>query len=212
MGWNLVLERQGPLAKWKNAGTVARDYMVRFARSSPLGAASGVFLILVVVVAIFARQIAPSDPLKGDYLSIRQAPLAGSYLGTDDLGRDVLSRLIHGTRISLMIGFTAVLLGDVFGLIWGVASGYVGRTFDLLSQRGLDVLMSFPGLILALLLMVALGAGLNTVIIAIAVTRVPAATRMIRATAMTTKEMTFVDAARAIGQGDLEFIHIDFVE
>src|SRR4051812_32116261 len=108
--------------------------------STMLVLAVGVVLV-VVLVAAFAEQVAPYDPLAGDYSVVRKPPSAEHLLGTDDVGRDVLSRLIYGARISLAVGFGSVLIGDLIGLIWGIASGYLGRRFDLLSQRLLEVVL-----------------------------------------------------------------------
>jgi ABC-type dipeptide/oligopeptide/nickel transport system permease subunit len=166
--------------------------------STMLIVAVGVVLV-IVIVALFAEQIAPYDPLSGDYSVVRQPPSAQHLLGTDDVGRDVLSRLIYGARISLAVGFGSVLLGDLVGLGWGIASGYIGRRFDLLSQRLLEVVLAFPGLILATMLLLVLGAGIQTVIIAIAITRIPSSTRIIRSVAISTKEMLYVEAARVSG-------------
>jgi peptide/nickel transport system permease protein len=171
----------------------------RFARGNALGVACLAFLLLIVLLAIFADRIVPYDPLAASYGSVRAAPSAAHLLGTDDLGRDVLSRIIVGTRITLLVAVTAVLVGDSIGFSWGLLSGYFGGRFDLLSQRLLDVLLSFPSLILALLLMVGLGAGLQTVIIAIAVTRVPTSTRVVRSMVLSIKEVAYIEAARGIG-------------
>jgi len=153
----------------------------------------------MIVLALFAEQVAPYDPLAGDYSVVRQPPSAQHWLGTDDVGRDVLSRLIYGARISLAVGFGSVLIGDMIGLIWGIASGYLGRRFDLLSQRLLEVVLAFPGLILATMLLLVMGAGVQTVILAIAITRVPSSTRVIRSVALATREMVYVEAARVSG-------------
>ena len=126
----------------------------RFIRSSPVGAVSLAIWIIIIVMAIFAPQIAPHDPLEPTY--VEEGPSAEHILGTDRLGRDVLSRIIFGARITLIVAFISVLLGDAIGFLWGIASGYLGERFYLTSQRLVDVLMSFPGLILALLLMVVL--------------------------------------------------------
>jgi ABC-type dipeptide/oligopeptide/nickel transport system permease subunit len=171
----------------------------RFVRSSPIGAVAATIWILLLLMAIFAPQLAPYDPQEADYGAIRQAPSAAHWLGADDLGRDILSRIIFGARITLLVSISSVLIGDLLGFLWGVASGYLGGRFDLISQRVLDVLMSFPTLILALLLLVALGAGLTTVIIAIAVTRIPGATRVIRSVVLSVKENAYVEAARMVG-------------
>ena len=120
-------------------------------------------------------------------------------MGTDSLGRDTLSRVISGTQLSLFVSVSAVALSKFVGFAWGILSGYVGGRFDLLSQRLLDVLISFPSVILALLLLVALGAGVNTVIIAIAATGIAGTTRIIRSVALLVRESEYVLAARMIG-------------
>ena len=171
----------------------------RFIRTSPIGALAALLWLLLILMALFANNLAPYDPQEADYGAIRQAPSAAHLLGADDLGRDVLSRIIFGARITLLVSISSVLIGDVIGFIWGVASGYLGRRFDLISQRILDILFSFPALILALLLLVAIGAGLPTVIIAIAVTRIPSSTRVIRSVVLSIKETAYVEAARAVG-------------
>jgi ABC-type dipeptide/oligopeptide/nickel transport system permease subunit len=173
------------------------DVVRRFIKSSPLGLVSALVWIAMILMAIFAEQLAPYDPLEPTY--VIEGPSAAHILGTDMLGRDVLSRIIYGARITLLVAITAVLVGDLIGFIWGVASGYAGGWFDLFSQRMVDVLMSFPALILALLLMVVLGAGLTTVIVAIAVTRIPSATRITRSVVLAIKETSYVDAARMTG-------------
>jgi peptide/nickel transport system permease protein len=173
--------------------------VARFFRSSPLGGVCAVFLLLLASVAVMAERLAPHNPLTANYALTRNPPLGQRVLGTDHLGRDVLSRIIYGARVTLMVAISSVLLGDTIGFLWGVASGYLGGRVDLISQRMLDVLMSLPALILALLLMAALGAGLSTVIIAIAVTRVPLSTRVVRSMVLSVKELAYVEAAGALG-------------
>ena len=147
--------------------------VARFAQMSPVAAVAGVFLVILCAVAIDADQLAPVDPMAADYSATHAPPMPGHLMGTDQLGRDILSRVIYGARISLFVGFVSVLFGDSVGLIWGIVSGYLGGRVDLISQRLLDVVLSFPGLILAMLLLAGMGAGLQTVVTAIAVTRVP---------------------------------------
>ena len=171
----------------------------RFTHSSPLGTAAAFFLVLLVLLAIFAAQIAPYSPLTNEYALARHPPSAQHWLGTDSLGRDVLSRIIYGLRISLVVSISSVVLGATIGTLWGVTSGYLGGAFDIVSQRLIEVLTSFPTLILALLLSVSLRPGLRTVIIAVGVTQIPLATRITRAVVLATKETAFVEAARCIG-------------
>ncbi len=169
------------------------------ARSSPVGMIGGVILFGLILMSIFAPLIAPYDPLMTNYGALKHPPSGANFLGTDLLGRDNLSRIIWGGRVSLFVGFTAVLLGDTVGLLLGLVSGYQGGRTDLVGQRVLDVLMSFPGLILAMMLLISMGAGLHTVIIAIAVTRIPGTARVIRSTVLQVKQFEFVEAARATG-------------
>ena len=197
---NAVIERthqQAPRRVEQGAGGLWSWLRIRRVSAMPVLAVG--IVLTIIVVAIFADRVAPYDPLEGNYSVVRQPPSAQHLLGTDDIGRDVLSRLIYGARTSLLVGFGSVLVGDLVGLIWGVSSGYIGRRFDLLSQRLLEVVLAFPGLILATMLLLVMGAGVTTVIVAIAVTRVPASTRVIRSVALATKEMVYVDAARVAG-------------
>ena len=177
-----------------------------FVRTSGLGRRLRGLPVLVALLAIFADWLAPYDPLRADYGAIRKPPGPAHWLGTDHLGRDTLSRLIHGARITLLVALTSVFLGDTVGFVWGLSSGYLGRRFDLVSQRLVEVLLSFPALILAVLLLTGLGAGVHTVVIAIAVTRVPLSTRVIRAVVLSVKEQAYIDAARALGAAPLRIM------
>jgi peptide/nickel transport system permease protein len=173
--------------------------VARFARWSPLTTVAALMLAVPVVLAILAPWIAPYDPTLNQYSKLVQEPSTTHIMGTDKLGRDVFSRLLYGTRISLFVAFSAVLLGEALGFLLGVATAYIGGRFDLVSQRLVDVLMSFPTLILAMLLMAGLGAGITTIIIAIAVTRIPGSSRIIRSVALSVKALNYVDAARVVG-------------
>jgi len=179
-----------------NAGVAA---IRRFWRSAPLGVGSAVFLVFMGLIAILAPWLAPYSPLETDYLATQAPPTAAHLLGTDHLGRDVLSRIMYGTRVTLTVSLASVGLGAALGMIWGIASGYTGHRFDMVSQRLVEVLMSFPTLILAMLLLVSLGAGLLTVVIAIGISQVPLATRITRSVVLATKEMSYVEAARCVG-------------
>jgi peptide/nickel transport system permease protein len=199
------------LERWTPAPSAAPqprllDGLVRFVRASPLGAACALFLVVVALVAIFANQLAPYDPLRANYAAVRTPPGPQHLLGTDHLGRDALSRLIYGARITLLVSMSSVLIGDTIGFLWGLTSGYFGRRYDLVSQRLLEVLLSFPALILAMLLLIGLGSGLHTVIIAIAVTRVPLSARVIRSVVLSIKELAYIDAARASGAAPLRIM------
>ena len=170
-----------------------------FAWRNPLSAVGGVIGLLIILMAITAPWIAPRDPLKTDFRRMNKPPNAESWFGTDQVGRDGLSRVIYGARTSLFVAFSAVLLGTTVGSLWGVACGYLGGRFDLVSQRAMEVLQAFPDLILAMAISMAIGTGLPAVIVAIAITRLPFGGRVIRSVAISVREMPYVEAARAAG-------------
>jgi ABC-type dipeptide/oligopeptide/nickel transport system permease subunit len=170
-----------------------------FARRSPLSAFWGVIAILILIMAIAAPAIAPVDPLKSNFRAMTKPPSEQHWFGTDQIGRDTLSRVIHGSRASLTVAIAAVALGTTLGALWGLACGYFGGRFDIISQRIIEFMQSFPDLILAMAIAMALGAGMGTVIVAIAITRIPFGGRVIRSVVLSIKEMQFVEAARGLG-------------
>jgi ABC-type dipeptide/oligopeptide/nickel transport system permease subunit len=172
-------------------------------RQNWLAALGGLVALLIVVVALGAPLIAPRDPLKADFRHMNKPPSAVAYFGTDQVGRDALSRVIYGARTSLFVAFSAVLLGTTVGSLWGVACGYLGGRFDLVSQRVMEILQSFPDLILAMAISMAIGTGLPAVIVAIAITRIPVGGRVIRSVALSVSAMPFVEAGRAAGASQL---------
>ena len=169
-----------------------------------------VLAVTMVLIAIAAPWIAPYDPNEQNVLLKLEPPSAEHWFGTDAFGRDVLSRVIFGARISLFVGAFATLAGVLIGTIIGVVSGYLGGTVDRLITAATDVLLSFPQLIMGLMLVAVLGASLTNLIIAIAITAVPAFIRVARASTLAMKERDFVDACRALGFGDLRimFLHV----
>jgi peptide/nickel transport system permease protein len=181
---------------------VARSLRL-FARRSPLSAFWGCIAAVIVVMAVAAPVIAPFDPLKSDFRAMTKPPTERHVFGTDQIGRDVLSRVIYGSRASLTIALGAVLFGTTLGALWGLASGFLGGRFDLISQRIIEFLQSFPDLILAMAIAMALGAGFGTVIVAIAITRIPFGGRVIRAVVLSLKELSYVEAARGVGASRL---------
>ena len=204
MGQNDAVQPK-PLAVLRN-GIIVPSWrlflaIAGFARRYPVGFAGGVILVIVVFMAVAAPLVTVQDPNRTNVPERRLDPSWSHPMGTDYQGRDIFSRVIYGGRISLEVAFVSVLLGTSVGAIWGVASAYISGRFDMISQRFLDVFMAFPALILAMLLVVALGAGFWTVVIAIAVTRLPFGVRVVRSVALSVKELTYVEAARAIGAG-----------
>ncbi len=173
--------------------------VVRFTRQKPLGTCGAAVVVVMVLVAIGADYLAPYDPLTTRYHLMMQAPGAKFWLGTDIYGRDILSRIIYGSRTALLVGFSASIFGATVGAIMGVMSAYFGGKTDLVIQRFMDVLLSFPLIVLALAVVAVLGTGVENVIIAIAVPMVPRCARVVRASALAIRETPYVEAARAMG-------------
>ena len=177
-----------------------------FARRNPLSTAGGVVGLAIILIALLAPWIAPRDPLKANFARMNKPPDANAYFGTDQVGRDTLSRVIYGARTSLFVAFAAVVLGTTTGSLWGVACGYLGGRFDLVSQRIMEVMQAFPDLILAMAISMAIGTGLPAVIVAIAITRIPFGGRVIRSVALSVREMQYVEAGRASGASALRIM------
>jgi peptide/nickel transport system permease protein len=170
----------------------------RFVRRKPLGAIGGLLVLLLVVTALLADVLATHDPVRTSMHPL-VAPGADHWLGTDNLGRDLYSRVIHGARISLIVGVASTLLGAIVGGVIGLLSGYIGGTTDLVSQRVMDIMQALPILVLALVLAASLGPSLTNGIIAISIPIVPRAARVIRASVLAIREFVYVEAARALG-------------
>ena len=184
--------------------------LVRFCRKKPLGAAGGVIMLLILLTAVFADQLQTYDPIATDAAQSLAPPSREHWLGSDHLGRDIYSRIVHGARVSLMVGVASTLMGSVLGGIIGLLSAYVGGKTDLITQRVMDILQGLPLLVLALVMSAALGPSIGNVILAISIPIIPRAARVIRASVLTIREMQYVEAARAIGLRHLRiaFRHI----
>jgi ABC-type dipeptide/oligopeptide/nickel transport system permease subunit len=191
----LRARERGPLA----------DFAVRFAanRAAMVGAA---VLALLVMAALAAPVIAPYDPLEADRSAARAAPSAAHWFGTDEIGRDVLSRLLWGARYSLPVGLIPVIIAGVIGSFLGLISGYFGGWVDGIVMRVVDVMMAFPGILLAIAIVAVLGPGLTNLMIAIGTFSVPLYARLIRGSTLATKNLTYVEAARALGADDVRII------
>ena len=183
-----------------------RSKLWLFARKKPLGAIGGLTLVIIVVVAIFASQITTVGPLEEDYPNRLRSPDSTFLFGTDSFGRDMFSRIVYGARISLRVGLFSVLFGTAVGVTVGITTAYFGGWLDLLFQRFMDALMGFPGLVLVLALVVALGASLNNVILAIAISFAPRMGRLARSAALSIKEEDYILAARAVGLSSLRIM------
>jgi peptide/nickel transport system permease protein len=178
----------------------------RFTRQRPLGAVGAAIIGVMIAAALLAEFVSPYDPLATDYAKMLQAPSSLHWFGTDSFGRDVFTRIIYGSRTALWIGFASSFLGSTLGALIGVYSAYFGGKIDLLLQRFMDVLLSFPLVILALVVVSLLGSGMTNVIFAITVPMVPRCALVVRSSALALREMPFVEAARALGFGPMHII------
>jgi len=200
----LMRQRRSRWAAWAAAG------MWRFARAKPLGAAGGVIVVLLAMVAVFATAVAPYDPVETHYTHRVEAPSGAFLLGTDHFGRDVFSRVIYGARTSLFVAVLSVALGASLGGLLGLYSGFRGGRMDFVLQRLVDVVLAFPLLVLALAVMAGLGTSLRNVIIAMAIVLAPRAARVLRSSALAVREAEYVKAARAVGCSGARqlFVHV----
>lgn len=181
-----------------------------FARRYPLGAFGGALMLLFLLVAVFAEFVATHDPTTTNAAVSLSPPNWNAYMGNDFMGRDVFSRIVHGARISLIVGATSTALGGTIGLVIGLLSGYLLGWWDLILQRFMDIMQALPLLVMALVMAAALGPSIENTIIAIAIPLVPRAARVIRSSVLSIREMPFVEAARAMGMGEMRiaFFHV----
>ncbi len=170
-------------------------------RRQRLAMAAGAVIALLVLSAVFAPWVAPFDPAAPDYDSLLDGPGAAHWLGTDAFGRDILSRIIWGGRVSLSVGVLSVALGGVAGVMVGLVSGFFGGWVDAVLMRLMDVLLAFPGIILAIGVVALLGPGIDNVIYSIAVFSLPVFARLVRGSTLALKQTLYVQAARSIGVG-----------
>lgn len=178
----------------------------RVVRRHPLGAAAALLILGMMIAAGAAPWVVPYDPLAADYLTMFSPPSPRHWLGTDAFGRDVLSRVIFGARTALIIGVSASLIGATLGAVLGVVSAYFGGTIDLMIQRLVDIVISFPLIILAMAILAILGMGTVNLIAAIALSFVPRVQLVVRASALGIRRTAYVEAARAVGAGHWRII------
>ncbi len=188
-----------PLPRWLAA-------CVHFTRHRSLGAVGAVIILVMIAAAVFAPLVSPYDPLATDFAVQFSPPSAAHWLGADQYGRDLLSRIIFGSRTALLVGFSSAFFGATLGALVGVASAYFGGRIDLVIQRLVDILLSFPIIILALAVVSILGNGVLNVIIAITVPMVPNCARVVRSSALSVRHQPYIDAARAAGFGHRRII------
>ncbi len=175
------------------------EVTVGLTRQYPLGAFGGVIVVVMIFMAVFADVLTPYDPEENAFEFMLTAPNLEYWMGTDQFGRDILTRLIYGSRTALFVGFSCAFIGAIVGLVLGVASAYFGGRFDLIFQRVMDVFMAFPLIITAMAIVSIFGTGTQNVIIAITIPFIPRCARVVRSSALAIREIPYVDAARALG-------------
>lgn len=195
---------------------VRRHPVLQFIIQQPLGAAGLLIIIIMFLASVFAKQVAPYDPLTVNYEAMLAAPSWQHWLGTDAFGRDLLSRIIYGARTALVVGFLSSLVGSTLGAIIGVVSAYFGGRIDMVIQRIMDVLLSFPIIVLALAVVAVLGKfvvwGVDiNLIVAISIPMVPKVARVVRSSALAIREMPYIDAARTAGYSHTRIVFRHFV-
>lgn len=173
--------------------------MVRFVRKQPLGTFGLLIVVAMIICAVFAPWIAPFDPEENNFDTMFVAPNLTHLLGTDEFGRDIFSRIVYGAQTAMLIGFVCAFAASFGGLVVGVASAYFGGKVDIIVQRIVDVFIAFPGIILALAIVAVLGTELYFVMIAISIPLLPNCARVVRASALSIREIPYIDAARACG-------------
>ncbi|HXT81632.1 MAG TPA: ABC transporter permease [Acetobacteraceae bacterium] len=180
--------------------------ILTFCHRQPLGTIGLVIVVIMAFTGLTAELIAPYNPTANDFGAMTEAPSWAHWLGTDQFGRDLLSRIIYGARTALIVGLSSACVGGAAGLVIGVGSAYFGGKIDMLIQRVSDVVMAFPLIILALAVVAIFGTGVQNVIIAITIPLIPRCARVVRASALAIREIPYVDAARACGYSHARII------
>lgn len=175
-------------------------------RKNKAAVVGGFFILLFVIVSIIGPLITTQDPTEVNVLNKLQPPSAEHWFGTDNFGRDIFTRIIHGMPLTLKVGFVSVALGGSVGVVLGIVSGYYGGKIDTIIMRLMDVLLAFPGILLALAIVSVLGGSLTNVIIAVSLFSVPAFARIVRGSTLSVRKLEYIDAVRALGASDFRII------
>jgi peptide/nickel transport system permease protein len=184
----------------------ARSSVVEFCRRQPLGTFGFALVVLMGILGLGAEWIAPYSPTANDFAAMTEPPSWAHIMGTDQFGRDLFSRIVFGARTAFIVGFSCAIVGGLTGLVLGVGSAYFGGRLDLVLQRVNDVVMAFPLIILALAVIAVLGSGVHNVIMAITIPLIPRCARVVRSSALSIREVPYIDAARACGFGHSRII------
>ncbi|MBI3742663.1 MAG: ABC transporter permease [Chloroflexi bacterium] len=206
----ILITAPGGVAKWRAKSGRALAGIGWFARHKPLGFLSAVIIIGLIVIAVFAPLVSPYHYKHVFLTPNARGPSWHHWLGTDNLGRDEMSRVFYGARVSLYVGFLSVLFSTAVGTVIGLVSGFFEGLFDLLAQRFIDALQAFPALILALGILAVRGPSQNTVLFVIGIVLIPGTARIVRGAVLSTKQNVYVDSARAVGASNtrIMFRHI----
>lgn len=175
-------------------------------RTNYLAMAGGILIILFMITAVLGPFFTSLDPNMPNVQARLEGPSAEFWFGTDHHGRDIFTRIIHGMSITLYIGFVSVAIGMVFGVVLGIVAGYYGKRIDAVIMRIMDVLLAFPGILLALAIVAVLGGSINNVIIAISIFSIPVFARIVRGSTLSVRKLEYVDAVRALGASDFRII------
>jgi len=175
-------------------------------RQNYLAMAGGILIVLFMIVAVIGPWITTGDPMAPNVADRLEGPSSQYWFGTDHHGRDIFTRIIHGMSITLYIGFLSVFVGMIFGVVFGIVSGYYGGRIDAIIMRTMDVLLAFPGILLALGIVAVLGGSINNVIIAISIFSIPVFARIVRGSTLSVRKLEYVDAVRALGASDFRII------
>ncbi|MGN7175994.1 nickel transporter permease [Cytobacillus sp. SAFR-174] len=195
-----------PISKRKAKGAELAKALIK----NKMSLVGGSIVLIYIILAVLAPLISPYDPYEIDLVNKLQPPSADHIMGTDDKGRDIFSRILYGSQLSLAVGFVSVFIGALFGIVLGIISGYYGGWVDTIIMRFIDVLLAFPGLLLALAIVSALGPSLINVMIAVGVFSIPTFARIVRGSTLSVKKMEYIDAIRVLGASDpkIIFVHI----
>lgn len=195
-----------PVSKRKAKGADLAKALIK----NKMSLVGGSIVLIYIILAVLAPLISPYDPYEIDLVNKLQPPSSDHIMGTDDKGRDIFSRILYGSQLSLAVGFVSVFIGALFGIVLGIVSGYYGGWVDTIIMRFIDVLLAFPGLLLALAIVSALGPSLINVMIAVGVFSIPTFARIVRGSTLSVKKMEYIDAIRVLGASDLKiiFVHI----
>jgi peptide/nickel transport system permease protein len=187
--------------RWEAFKTVSKRLL-----KNKAAVVGGIIILFFIFVAVFGPYFVKTDPLAQNLLNKLQPPSKEHWFGTDNFGRDIFSRIVHGAWLTLKVGFLSVLVGGIIGVVIGIFAGYYGGWFDTISMRIMDILLAFPGILLALAIVSVLGGSIRNVILAVGIFSVPAFARIVRGSTLQVKKLEYIDAVRSLGARDLRII------